>query len=49
MGKVSMKDKDPVLAYEVRKLRKPKTTCQSENDAKDPRQFKEMKLDGYFQ
>ena len=42
------KDIDPSLAYEIRKLRKPKTTCKSENDPKDPKQYRKVKLDGYF-
>ena len=47
MGKVSMKDIDSSLAYQIRKLRKPKTTCRSINDPKDLKKYKEVKLDGY--
>ena len=43
------RDIDPSLAYQLRKLRTPRTMSKGRNDPKDPTQYKKMKLDDYSQ
>ena len=43
------KDIDPSLAYEIRKLKTPRTMSKGRNDPRDLTQYKKMKLDDYSQ